>query len=159
MYLKTSLAIALAASGLIPGSNAATLKQVWASLAPYQFSFMALDPKNSAWFDNPSNLTVFVSNDASYVRFAMDPASAALKDPATVQASFSYLQVPGIWNSTSVLGKDLILPTNLTNPLFTNVTGGAALIEMTKIGKSFQIFTGNPFPVNVVSPVGLFLLL
>jgi hypothetical protein len=155
MYLNTALAIALAATGLIPASSAETLKQVWARLAPQQFSYLAVDPKNSAWFDNPSNLTVFVSEDSAYTRFFMDPASAALQDPVIVQASFSYLQVPGIYNSTALLGKDLILPTNLTDPSFTNVSGGAALMEITKIGKSFQIFTGNPFPNNIVSQVSL----
>ncbi|KAI9857170.1 MAG: hypothetical protein M1824_004971 [Vezdaea acicularis] len=90
--------------------------------------FVDRDPTISAQLLTAQNITIFASNNDALTKLANDPTGKGVTlSPASVHAILQYWIVEGVHPSSSFTPEAQYLHTALTDPTFTNVTGGQVL--------------------------------
>ena len=105
---------------------------------------------------NATNITVLApSNEAFAALNASGVLAMAASNPTVIQDLLSYHILNGTYQSTMITSNATFIPTMLTDPAYSNVTGGQR-VEAVMVGQNVSIFSGllsNATVTQAVSPL------
>ncbi|MCJ1246977.1 hypothetical protein MMC30_004188 [Trapelia coarctata] len=89
------------------------------------------------------NITVLAPSDQAFANFLKSPAGSAIaaNDTAAIQAVLTYHILNGTYQASMFSSTPVFVPSMLSNPAYTNVTGGQR-VEAVMVGQNVSVFSG-----------------
>lgn len=98
------------------------------------------------------NITVIAPNNNAFARFMNSSGAQASANPSMLTGTLSYHVLQGNISSDQITATPAFVPTLLTNPTFSNVTGGQR-VEAVKMGNNVLFYGGLKMSSMVVKAV------
>lgn len=98
-----------------------------------------------------SDITVLAPSNAALTAF-LNQVGAAANDTALVTAILQYHVLNGTYSADQISNTSAFVPTLLTNPAYTTVTGGQ-VVEAVAVGGNVTFFSGLGANSTVTQPV------
>lgn len=116
-------------------------------------SLVGMVPGLLTTLNSAQNITILAPSTQSITQFSETPEGAALaSNPELLQAILQYHVLNGTFPAAAIPETPAFVPTLLTNPAYTNVTGGQ-VVEPLRSGQSVTVYSGLLQNVSVIQPV------
>ena len=154
MQFKHLLLAALAA-----GASAQTMNLTATLMSNPDLSnlttYVSLFPNLISQLSMASNITILAPSNAAFAAFMNSSAGMAIqaKDMTAIQSILSYHVLNGSYPASSFMSTPAFIPTMLSNPSYSNVTGGQVVEAITQ-GSAVEIYSGLLANSTVTTPVG-----
>jgi uncharacterized surface protein with fasciclin (FAS1) repeats len=117
-------------------------------------SALSLDPELLQALSSAANITILAPSNAAFSRIGNESLSRLASNVGLLTALLQYHILNGSYPFNAVVTRETIVPTLLTNPLFTNVTGGQAVLASEQAGsRNVTIYSGVQSNSTITTPV------
>ena len=123
MSLKHLCILALAGCALAQTPNLTQALNSSSDLTQLQ-ALLALNPQLLQTLSGASNITILAPSNQAFSKIDNATLSGLAANQGLVTAVLQYHVLNGTYLSSAITNASTFVPTLLTNPLFTNVTGG-----------------------------------
>ena len=106
-------------------------------------SYLQLFPQVMSMLGSAQNITILAPSNQAFAAYMNSSAGMAIKanDTMAIQSLLTYHVLNGTYPAASIKSMPAFVPTMLTSPMYTNVTGGQ-VVEAVSMGGNVSIFSG-----------------